>query len=140
MLAKYRCYMLAAILQKHVLGHNFLTKIHRMMILVSRTMRVKESDGTIHFNGQSVQLSVHPTTSSHLSSHLSVRPSICQFVHPPILLPACLSSSLSFCPFISLPDHQAALGFICPIVCLSGLHPGQLLTVTGDCNDCNCLV
>ena len=30
--------MFIAIVQKHILGHNFLTKAHSVMILVSRTM------------------------------------------------------------------------------------------------------
>ena len=63
--------MFAAIMQKDVLGHNFLTKAHWMMILVSR---VKESVGAIHFDDRSVCLSVCPPvcTSSPPSDHQSV--------------------------------------------------------------------
>ena len=38
LLAKYGCIMFAAMSRKHVLGHNFCIKAHRMMILVSWTM------------------------------------------------------------------------------------------------------
>ena len=43
--------MFSELLQKLVFGHNFSTKAHRVMILVSMTMAfgVKESDGDIHF-------------------------------------------------------------------------------------------
>ena len=90
------------------------------------------------FDGGSVCLSVCLFTLrpvclfAYLSFYLSVRPPIC-----PVCLPVCLSSGLSIWPFISLCDHQADLLYICPTVCLSGLHRGLLHTVTGDCS---CLV
>ena len=104
-------------------------------------LRVKESDGTIHFDGMSV----------HLSIHLSIRSPICSSTHLSFCLVVCLSVlrslylsihqclviKITFIPsFISLADHKADLCSICQI-CLSGLHRGLLLTVTGDCT---CLV
>ena len=124
-------------------------------------MRVKESHSTIRYGGWSVCLPVHSSScymrvsiclQSGLSVHPvaclfscpslcpSMHPSICLSIHPPVL-PAHISVGLSYglpiCPFISLSDHQADLCSICPTVCLSGLHRGLLLAITGDCR---CLV
>ena len=72
MLAKYGCIMLSAILQKHVLHHNFWTEAHRMMILVSSTMFSGSRNQLALFIliiGLSACLSACP--SAHLALHLS---------------------------------------------------------------------
>ena len=78
MLAKYGCIMLSAILQKHVLHHNFWTEAHRMMILgvLDYVVRVKELVGTGHFDHRSLCLPV--CLSVCLSVHPSYPPSVYQ--------------------------------------------------------------
>ena len=159
MLAKYECISLTAILQKHILAHNFWTKAHRMMILVSRTMFwgsrnqmaqfilivsqsmhpsvCHQSVGPVHICLQSVfaRLSVCPSDGQ--SSCLSVHPSVCFSIHPSVLPPVCLSVLWS----AHLSIHQfvwpSVWQLLHPSNCLSGLHRGLLLTVT---DDCSCLV
>ena len=46
-------------------------------------------------------------------------------------------ASLPVCPAVSPSVHSPVRLMIYPTVCLSGLHQGLLLTVTGDCS---CLV
>ena len=57
--AIYGYVMSSAISRKRIFGHNFWTKVHRMMILVSMNyvLRVKESDVAIRFDDWSVFLS-----------------------------------------------------------------------------------
>ena len=76
MLAKYGCIMFTAIVQKDVLGHNFLTKAHGMMNFMSRTM----------FSGSRNQL---------VPSILMISLSVCLSVCVPVCLPVCLSVHLS---------------------------------------------
>ena len=152
--------MFSTILQKHILGHNFWTKLHRMMILMSRTMFWGPKNQMAPFIlmvGHSVCPSVHPSvrpfcTSICLSSHcprlfdlsvcplvsLSVCPSICLAVRPSI----CPSTCMSICPLVCPSVHSSVcltinLIVIHPSKGLSGLHWGLLLTVTGNCS---CLV
>ena len=144
MFAKYGCIMFAAIVQKHVLGHNFLTKVCRMMILVTSTMFWAPRNKmaliilmvclSVHLSiYMSVWLAVCPSCGQ--SRCLSLCLSIWLSVYPPVTVPPCppVSPSVhsSYCLIINLT--------FAPSVHLSGFHRGLLLTVTGYCT-CTCLL
>ena len=144
MLAKYGCTMFAAILQKHLLGHSFLTKVHyRVMILVSGTGVKGQGIRFHHSFCGSVCLAVLPSACPVLPYFVHL---FYLSIHPPSYsLSVFLSIHLSSCLFIHLffhlsrylSIHQFVLPWFHKSPCLSGLYRGLLLTVTGDCS---CLV
>ena len=127
MLAKYGYIMLDTITQKYVFGHNFWTKAHRMMILVSKAMfwgSRYQIAPLILLAGLSVHKSVHMfmylsiRLSVHLAAWLCISVSISLFIHQVfhwgLLLTAMCSRSCpvryvvgrSFRPSM-LKDHQS---------------------------------
>ena len=120
---------------------------------------VKESDGSIWFDGQSVCLSVYLSIrlsvllfvqslsvfsrSSCLSVHtmasLSIRLSVCLSIQQDVFLPSCLSS----CPPVSPSDHSSVcltinltfISFVLLSVCVVFIAANYLVT-----GDCSCLV